>query len=599
MSGFVGEELKVQIRTANDIVEVIQELSVPLKKAGNHYRALCPFHKEKTPSFYVSPQRQSFHCFGCGTGGDVFKFVMLREGIDFPASLRRLAERIHITIPENRGDSGTTRDQRERLYELHRKVRDWFHMNLMRARRAEAARAYLRERGFSASTARKFYLGYALPSWDGLIQWGRAHGVDVAFLEEAGFVVKGNRGAYDRFRDRLMIPIADEMGRVVGFSGRILTKDTKEAKYVNSPETAIFKKGRLLFGLDRSKRALQEAKTAIVCEGQLDWIRCFESGIDHVIAPQGTAFTEEQARILSRYVDEVVLCFDSDSAGQKATWRNAEILIAAGLSVRAARIPEGEDPDSFIRKSGTDAFKKRITEAVDVFEYKALSFVRSLDMRNPRNHQKVILEITPLLVLIESEPQRQRFIANICDILKMDPVVFQAEFQRQARRSRQGFISSVGVNQQGVEVRDSLRDRMMEYGDYLLRLSLTEESAARMLADHLEEPWFSTYGLRHVLFHVIQRTKEGSWKPGWDILDLELDEATKERIAWLLMYPIKMTHRAMATGLQDAVAGVRRAHLHEEYQKRAKLLQKTNLNEIERLQFQTELLDLARRMKQV
>lgn len=601
MNGFVGEDLKSQIRAANDIVEVIQWLNVPLKKMGSRYRALCPFHQEKTPSFHVNPQRQSFHCFGCGAGGDVFKFVMLREGVDFPMALRRLAERSHISIPENTGYfPDSNRELRKQLYDLHQRVRDWFHSNLMRARQADAARAYLHGREFNASIAKEFQLGYALPGWDGLIRWGDAHGVNVSLLQEAGLVVVGDRGPYDRFRDRLMIPIADEMGRIVGFSGRILMQNAKEAKYVNSPETAIFKKGRLLFGLDRSKRDMQEAKRAVICEGQLDWIRCFNSGIKNVIAPQGTALTEEQARLLNRYVEEVILCFDSDRAGQNASWRNAETLIAAGLSVRAVRIPDGEDPDSFIRKKGAEALKKCIEEAVDVFEYKAVSLVQSINMHDPRNHKKVVQEMIPLLVLVENEPQRQRLIHNVCDIFKMDVQAFLSEFRRFRQHSRPSSSAIEKHELQRVKtMEDRPQDQWMGYGDYLLWLSLTEESAARMLADHLEEVWFTTYRLKHVLFHIIRNAKKGAWKPGWDGLDLELSDDDKEQIARLLTSPMKMSRRDMAAGLQQTIERVHVAYLIEQHHDRSRLLQNPDLSEEDRLRLQTELLDLNRHMKQV
>lgn len=592
MGNFIGPELINEIRAANDIVEIIQWLNVPLKKAGTSYRALCPFHKEKTPSFSVSSQRQSFHCFGCGAGGDVFKFVMMREGLEFGEAARRLAERVGLTITTQfKEGHGIGRDEREALYEVHLKARDWFHTNLMRLKQADTARQYLRKRGFTSETAKKFHLGYAPPQWDGLLEWARTQKIEIKLLKEAGLLSEGTRGQYDRFRDRLMIPICDEQGRLVGFSGRILRADTKEAKYVNSPETAIFKKGRLLFGLDRSKRHLQESKTAVICEGQLDWIRCFESGIQNIVAPQGTAFTEEQARILSRYVEEIILCFDSDAAGQKATWRNAEILINANLSVKAVRMPAGEDPDSFIVKFGADAFKNRLAEAIDVFEYKALSLSGSLDMRNPMNHQKVVLEIAPLLNLVVSEPQRQRLIQNICEILQIDVGAFSIEFQRQRRRL-QNFNQSQ-ENEQKAE------DPIWELGDYFLQLALIDKTAARILADSLQEVWFDQYKLSRVLFFVIRKAQTQNWKSGWDGLDLELEDFEKERIARLLIRPIQINARDLANWLQNAIGHIQKQYLWHESEKSRQLLKNPNLNENQRLQFQRELLDIHRRMKQL
>ncbi len=598
MSRFIAQEVIDQIRAASDIVDVIQWLNVPLKKSGASYRALCPFHKEKTPSFHVRRERQAYHCFGCGAAGDVFKFVMAREGLEFPDATRRLAERARITIPEgSTAPMGPNREQRDQLCHVHLKVGDWFHANLMRSRQAGTARRYLRERGFTSATAMEFKLGYALPAWDALLRWGSAHGIESRLLEESGLVLKGRQNVYDRFRDRLMIPINDENGRTVGFSGRLLSADAKEARYINSPETAIFKKGRILFGLDRSKRDLQENNLAVICEGQFDWIRCFESGIRNVIAPQGTAFTEEQARILNRYVEEVVLCFDSDVAGQKATWRNAETLIAAGLSVKAARLPDGEDPDSFIHKSGADALKDRLKQALDVFEYKALSFAQSLNMKESRNHQKVVLEMTPLLQLVEDEPRRQQLIQNICDILKMDTPAFLHEFDRQRRRLSRNSSISTAEKTQVVPSGAGLEDQMLGFGDYFLQLALTEKVAAQILANDLEEAWFGGYALRRVLFHVVRKSRSGKWQPGWNGLDLDLDDGESQMVARLLMHPIRMSSRDMAIGIQDAIARVRRAWLLEQHGERTRLLKNTDLGEKERIQFQTELLDLEKQIK--
>ncbi|MDD2707370.1 MAG: DNA primase [Verrucomicrobiae bacterium] len=604
--GILGHDLVEQIRAANDIVDVIQWLNVPMKKAGAAHKALCPFHKEKTPSFTASQQRQTFHCFGCGAGGDVFRFVMMRENATFPDALRRLAERAHITLPEQVkwGGGGADAGRREQLFDVMNKAADWYHLNLLRSRQADAARQYLRQRGFNADVARAHRLGYSPPMWDGLIQWAAEQKIEQALLEEAGLIIKGEKGGfYDRFRDRLMIPIADEQGRVVAFSARILKSDAKEAKYVNSPETVLFKKGRVLFGLDRSKRALMETKTAVLLEGQLDWMRCFESGIHNGVAPQGTAFTEDQARLLNRYVEKVILCFDADEAGQKATWRNAEILIATGLTVRAARMPEGEDPDSFIRRHGAEKMRELLDQATDVFEYKASVLAQNLDMKEARNHRRVVMEMAPLLNRVENMPERLRFIQNVADILKMDAAAMTAEVARMGRavrRREEGGGGSIRATGGGQDTDNAV----FSAGDYLLRLALTDAGAARMLAGSIEEEWFVDYSLRRILFHVLQRARNNSWKPGWDALDLELDDAEKEQISSLLIRSMPEDQRSLAMGLQDAVTSAHRIFVESQCEKKSKNLQNPNLSEAERLQFlkelqelQQQLLDLARDLR--
>ena len=375
--GTIPSEAIEQIAAANDIVEVINSY-FPLKRAGANFKALCPFHQEKTPSFHVSPQRQTFHCFGCGVGGSVFRFVMDYEHVDFPSAVRKLAARVGIPVIEERGPIGAD-DQveaRHILLQLHGEATAWFHENLIKREFAEPARKYLKERGITGEIAKRWQLGYAPEEWDAFGSWARGRGYNARHLIASGLVktkddADGMPGhtSYDRFRGRIMFPICNDIGEVIAFSGRLLKDEDGAAKYLNSPETSLFRKGKILFGLDKSKRALIEATCAIVCEGQLDLISLFEAGITNVVAPQGTAFTEDQARILKRFVSEVVLCFDADAAGQKAAERSLDALLQNDLIVRVAEIPAGEDPDSLIRREGKEKFEKRLAAACDFFDY--------------------------------------------------------------------------------------------------------------------------------------------------------------------------------------------------------------------------------------
>ncbi len=374
--GAIPTQTIEQIAAANDIVEVIGSY-FPLRRAGTNFKALCPFHQEKTPSFHVNPQRQTFHCFGCGVGGTVFRFVMDYEHIDFPAAVHKLGARVGITVVEERRSGGNEDRQREirrTLLQLHSEAAEWFHDNLLKKDIAAAARDYLKQRGIDRTVAKSWQLGYAPAGWDAFLNWALQRGYQRRELLQSGLVKlrdesKSQGDVYDRFRDRLMFPIRNDVGEVIAFSGRILEKDAEAAKYINSPETSLFRKGHVLFGLDKTKRALIDANSAIVCEGQLDLIALFEAGITNVVAPQGTAFTEQQARVLSRFVREVVLCFDADAAGKKAAERSLEALLQNDLIVRVAEIPAGEDPDSLIRKHGREEFEARIAAARDFFDY--------------------------------------------------------------------------------------------------------------------------------------------------------------------------------------------------------------------------------------
>jgi DNA primase len=385
--GTIPSETIEQIAAANDIVEVIGSY-FPLKRAGTNFKALCPFHQEKTPSFHVSPQRQTFHCFGCGVGGSVFRFVMDYEHVDFPSAVRKLGARVGITVVEERGavDEDRQYEARRTLLKLHAEAAEWFHENLIKREVGAPARKYLKQRGITAEIAKHWRLGYAPDEWDAFGSWARGRGYEIRDLITSGLVKTKDdadgmpgRTSYDRFRGRIMFPICNDVGEVIAFSGRLLKDEEGAAKYLNSPETPLFRKGSVLFGLDKSKRALIEANCAIVCEGQLDLISLFEAGITNVVAPQGTAFTESQARILKRFVDEVVLCFDADAAGQKAAERSLEALLqkdrawfnafAYELTVRIAEMPIGEDPDSLVRRDGKEAFEKRIAESPEFFDY--------------------------------------------------------------------------------------------------------------------------------------------------------------------------------------------------------------------------------------
>ena len=375
----IPSETIEQIAAGNDIVEVIGSY-FPLKRAGANFKALCPFHQEKTPSFTVSPSRQTFHCFGCGAGGSVFRFVMEYEHVDFPAAVRKLATRAGIIIVEQRGAADEDRqyETRRKLLKLHAEAADWFHENLTKEDIGESARTYLKQRGITREIAKRWQLGYAPDEWDAFGSWAHGKGYDARELVASGLTKTKDddqttnvspRSSYDRFRGRIMFPICNDVGEVIAFSGRLLKDEEGAAKYLNSPETPLFRKGNVLFGLNKSKRPLIEANCAIVCEGQLDLISLFEAGITNVVAPQGTAFTENQARILKRFADEVVLCFDSDAAGAKAAERSLDALLENDFIIKVIELPPGEDPDSLVRRDGKEQFDERIANARDFFDY--------------------------------------------------------------------------------------------------------------------------------------------------------------------------------------------------------------------------------------
>jgi DNA primase len=421
----ISPETIEQVTAALNIVDVVSSY-FPLRRAGTEFRALCPFHQEKTPSFYVNPDKQTFYCFGCQRGGSIIQFVEEYEHVDFPEAIRRLAARAGIAIQQEEFSAEEEEKQnvRKRLLRLHFEAANWFHRNLLRTRAAEAARDYLKNRGLNIDIAKRWQIGYAPHSWTALAEWAQASGFSREDLILSGLVKAQNENSerskcYDRFRHRLMFPITNDLGEVIGFSGRQIDPQATGGKYVNSPESPLFSKGNVLFGLAKSKRAIARARQAIVLEGQIDLITSFEAGIENVVAPQGTALTERHAGLLKRFAEEVVLFFDADAAGERAAERALEILYGVGLQVKIGVLPPGEDPDSLIRRGGVDQFRVLIAEAKDFFDFE---IERSLgpDQNDPAVARRVALA---------------RRVAQFAGLVP-DPVVRETMMNRLASRLR-------------------------------------------------------------------------------------------------------------------------------------------------------------------
>ena len=450
----IPSETIEQIAAANDIVEVIGSY-FPLKRAGANFKALCPFHQEKTPSFMVSPSRQTFHCFGCGAGGSAFRFVMEYEHVDFPAAVRKLAVRAGITIVEERGAADENRqyETRRKLLKLHAEAAEWFHENLIKKEIGEPARKYLKQRGITAETAKRWQLGYAPDEWDAFGGWARTQGYEQRDLLTSGLIKAKDENqtstlkpqtSYDRFRGRIMFPICNDIGEVIAFSGRLLKEEEGAAKYLNSPETPLFRKGNVLFGLHKSKRPLIEANCAIVCEGQLDLISLFEAGITNVVAPQGTAFTENQARILKRFADEVVLCFDSDAAGAKAAERSLDALLENDFIVRVVELPPGEDPDSLVRRDGKEQFDERVANARDFFDYWIDREIASVDLTSMGAKIQAARNLAATVSRVHDAVLRGEIVNKASARLGVAPADFETLLAKHARVSG-GSVSSTAT----------------------------------------------------------------------------------------------------------------------------------------------------------
>ena len=432
----IPEDVIAEILRRTDIVELIGG-HLPLRAAGRTHKALCPFHTEKTPSFVVNPERQIFHCFGCGEGGDAIAFLMKHERLGFMEAVRFLAERAGVSLPTTRGGPGPGEaDSRLPLLEIHRTALQHFRANLAGPDGA-SARAYLAERGLSRETVERFELGYALPRWDGLLRVLKQKGYPDKVLEAAGLTVprQSGSGSYDRFRNRLMIPIWDVSGKAIAFGGRAL--DPKEVKYLNSPETALYRKGAHLYGLNVAARAIRERKTAIVVEGYFDAITLHACGFDHAVAALGTALTTEQARLLGRYAQTVVLLFDPDAAGIGAARRSLEHLINVDLNWRIVLLSGGLDPDAFLRQCGAAEFQAALEGAQDLVQFFLDRRVSGLDLNDPVERARAVDGLVDVVGLIDSPVRREGYIQRVAQRAAVsDRALLEAVAQRRSRTGR-------------------------------------------------------------------------------------------------------------------------------------------------------------------
>lgn len=589
----IPPEVIEQINAANDIVDVVGSY-FPLKRSGPVYKAICPFHAEKTPSFTVNPQRQIFKCFGCGAGGTVIRFVMNYENLDFVSAAKKLAERAGIKIEqaEMSAEDQARYSMRRRLLALHAEAADFFHWHLMKKPSAQIARDYLKSRGVGGEVAKSWKIGFAPDEWDAMRGFADSRGFNDEELVKSGLVKLRDEenpqsDFYDRFRARVMFPICNDTGEVIAFSGRVLQADAKAAKYVNSPETMLFTKGAVLFGLNKSKRALIDAKSAIVCEGQLDLITAFEHGVQNVIAPQGTAFTEKQAHILKRFVDEVVLCFDADIAGEKAAERSLASLLAENLVVRVAEMPPGEDPDSMIRGKGADAFRERITEAKDFFDFQLDRLASQPEFSSARGKMQAARKMAESISLIR------------------DPVLRETEMNRVTQRleiSAQEFVRLLKAPSTKPHDEAALSEKLPEpiTLDPTLRLlaivALRDATAREWL---LAEPW-DTVLQNEPNAELLVKILAGDFQPD--------DEASVR----VFLTTLSAEEEAVASGLLDDKMPLHPVHhAHEcwrELERRRiehrlesikARLRQPDLPSDERMKMQKESIDLQKRFSDV
>lgn len=436
------DEFVGRVNERTDIYSVVSQY-VSLTQKNGRYWGCCPFHNEKTPSFSVSPDKGLFYCFGCGTGGNVFKFLSLIENITYFEAVKLQAQRLGIELPARRLSPEQERRRREEkaLLKINDLAQDFYHEYLIKAAQGEVGRKYLAARGITMETIETFHLGFAPEEWDNLLKNLTRQGFTPQQLESVGLIAKRKNasGYYDRFRGRVIIPIADIFGRVVGFGGRILTsEDETTPKYLNTPETMLFNKRNLLFGLDKSNRAISLAGAVVVVEGYMDAISLFSAGIKNVVATLGTAFTVEHAKLILRYTRKIIFCYDSDEAGQRATIRALPIVQQTGADVFVIKVPDGKDPDEFVRKHGKGAFEELIKNAMPLIDYQIKYLLAHTEHSTTQGRIRALQEILPIVANANNFVTRDEYCKRLAAELFLDERLVIDEYRKFLRQKNAG-----------------------------------------------------------------------------------------------------------------------------------------------------------------
>ncbi|MGF1677958.1 MAG: DNA primase [Candidatus Methylacidiphilales bacterium] len=593
-----------RVRQALDIVDVIGAY-VSLKRSGASYKALSPFNKEKTPSFFVDPNRQMFKCFSSGHGGDVFKFVMLYENIDFPSAVRRLADKAGIEIQEDRNshEYSAARDIKKSLLTLHSQVMERWRGFLLHSSEAEIARSYMKSRDIPLSWVEEFQLGYAKNLWDDLLIWGRENGYSEEILLQAGLLVRNEHGKiYDRFRDRLVFAIQDDSGQIIGFSARALDPEAKGAKYINSPETPLFIKSKILFGLNRAKRPILNEDEVILCEGQIDVLRCHASGILNVVAPLGTAFTPEHARLISRNTKNVILCLDGDSAGQKAAGRVADVLLApdqtagtlmqSDLGIRVVRLPPGKDPDTLIVEEGVDAMKALLAEPMEYVDFLVDWAAKESEGDGLSSKRSQAAKVAEFLARVPNQVLREQLKLRAAGRMNISSQSLEAEMDKQAPRTRR----PAGSHEVSIDSSNAAPPLILHHWVRdLIWLSLLQPASIPDMQSKLSWEWIEPLPGADFLNKLFELFNADMWSSPCELTSL-LDNAEQNEVATLLLRPPPSNDsNALQNSLKQLARSLHAHHIQDQINRIQLKLKETPSNpdqNILLLTKQTELIKL-------
>ncbi len=520
----IPDETVEEVRARSDIVEIVGEV-VDLKKAGKDFKGRCPFHEDHSPSFYVVPTKGFYHCFGCGEDGDVFSFVMKRMGLDFVEAVKHVGARSGVVVREVRGQR-PEEDPNRPLHEANAFADDFFQKRLWDGDDGAGARAYLEGRGIDRETAERFRIGFAPDQRHALRQAASQHGLEQDVLLELGLLARSDSAddAFDRFRNRLMFAIEDLGGRVVGFGGRVLPGNRSRAKYVNSPESAVYHKGSLLYGLVRAKNAIRRQGSALVVEGYMDVVSLAAAGVENSVAALGTALTEEHARLLKRFTTQAYLCFDSDAAGLKATFRAGDVLLREGVHPSVVTLPEGDDPDSIVRAGGAEALRPHVEAAVDVLDRKLQILDERGYFQTIEKTRQAIDRLLPTLRAAADPTLRDLYVDRVAARTGVQKVTLERELtvepaRRQAAQSRPGRPPPPG--RRGTRIRGMGAERQF------LLLLIKDRTWIEAAGEVVGPEDFVDQGYRRIFELLIER-------PELDHASAELEEGLRRKLEGLL-----------------------------------------------------------------
>ena len=547
----IPQEIIDQVLDRTDIVEVISEC-IQLKKAGRSFKANCPFHNEKTPSFVVSPDKQIYHCFGCGAGGNVINFVMKYENMEFPEAVRKLASRAGVELPRYREESSEASSLAGQIYEAN-KIAATFFQNNLRSDKGKKAFEYLKSRGVELSTMSEFSIGYAPAEWEALGKYCISKKISADLLRKAGLTIPSEKGKndYDRFRDRITFPIFNERGYIVAFGGRVM--DASLPKYINSPETPVYSKSATLYGLNFSKKGMREKEYAILVEGYMDVVIPFQFGVNNIVATSGTALTPRQVAMLKKHAKKAVLIFDADQAGEAASLRGFDVMIENGMDVLIATLPKGEDPDTYVRTNGKQAFEDAAAGAKDIFTYKIELLIKKF---GAKNIGPIVDEMLPTISKVEDAVMKSEYLKKLAERLGIHEASLRYEMGKvktdySYRYETEGKVDRSSRNYKSSEI-------------HLLGLAVTDKKDFERIKLDMGLDMFRDTAVRAVaaLAEEFYAKGEERISPGKMLSRLEHDEDAKAALVQALAKADITQEREKA--LTDCIFCVRKENREEQ-----------------------------------